>query len=181
MLENIQRIDFSILNFIRKHCTNKFLDFLMPKITHLADFGAVWMLFAGYMLFSKPDRNNGILLFLELAIGVCLASLILKPITKRSRPFWIKTEVVPIIKKTPSDYSFPSGHTLASFISATFITMTAPHLAIIAIPLAILISFSRLYLYVHFPSDVFFSMLLGIAIPLVSYSFLYTKLFGISP
>lgn len=64
----------------------------------------------------------------------------------------------------PSDHSFPSGHTLSSVIAATILTATDRHFAFAAIPLAALIAFSRLYLFVHYPSDVLASVILGIAI-----------------
>ena len=65
---------------------------------------------------------------------------------------------------TPTDYSFPSGHTLSSTIAATILTKTDRRFGYVAIPLAVLIALSRLYLYVHFPSDVFAAALLGLLI-----------------
>ena len=64
----------------------------------------------------------------------------------------------------PNDYSFPSGHTLASVIGATILTAADRRFGLIAIPLAILIAFSRLYLYVHIPSDILGAVILGLGI-----------------
>lgn len=78
-------------------------------------------------------------------------------------PCWIDTSV-PLLIANPTDYSFPSGHTLSSVISAVILAKTDRRFGYAAIPLAVLIAFSRLYLYVHFPSDVLASAVLGIII-----------------
>ena len=72
-----------------------------------------------------------------------------------------------VIIATPTDYSFPSGHTLSSTISATILTKTDRRLGYAAIPMAALLAFSRLYLFVHFPSDVLAGAVLGLVIGVV--------------
>ena len=69
----------------------------------------------------------------------------------------------------PTDYSFPSGHTLSSVIGATILTKTNRHFGYAAIPLAVLIAFSRLYLYVHFPSDILGAAVLGVVIGVLTF------------
>lgn len=81
----------------------------------------------------------------------------------RPRPCWLD-QSVPLLIAVPNDYSFPSGHTLASVIGATILTAADRRFGLIAIPLAILIAFSRLYLYVHFPSDILGAVILGLGI-----------------
>lgn len=83
-------------------------------------------------------------------------------IAARPRPCWL--ESVPLLIKNPTDYSFPSGHTLASVIGACVLTGANRRFGVFAIPLAVLIGLSRLYLYVHFPSDVLASAVLGLAL-----------------
>lgn len=83
----------------------------------------------------------------------------------RPRPCWIESNF-PLLVSNPTDYSFPSGHTLASTISVVIITYADKKFGIIAIILATLITFSRLYLFVHFPSDVFAAIILGVIIGL---------------
>ena len=92
--------------------------------------------------------------------------MILKPLIARLRPFTVNTAIELLIPP-PSDFSFPSGHTFASFASATAILKNNRRLGIPAIILAVLIAFSRLYLYVHYPTDVFFGLLLGILAGLI--------------
>ena len=114
------------------------------------------------MTISKKYRKYGIAMFAALAVGVLVGNVCLKNLIARSRPCWL--EQVPLLIANPSDYSFPSGHTLASVIGAFMLTAANRKFGAAAIPLAALIGFSRLYLYVHFPSDVLASVVLGTAI-----------------
>ena len=85
------------------------------------------------------------------------------------RPCWLDPET-PLLIAVPKDFSFPSGHTLSSAIGATVLTGTDRRFGWAAIPLAVLMAFSRLYLYVHFPSDVFAGAVLGVGIGLLAFS-----------
>lgn len=168
MLEMIQRIDWNILHWIQNVMQSEFMDFLMPKLTILGDAGILWILIAVVMLFSKKYRKNGLLMGIGLLTGVLIGNVLLKNLVARDRPCWIESEFQ-LLLKNPDDYSFPSGHTLASAIAATMLTMTNRKFGFVAIPLAVIIAFTRLYLYVHFPSDVFFAALLGIVIGVTVY------------
>ena len=98
-------------------------------------------------------------MFTALAAGVLVGNVCLKNLIARPRPCWL--ESVPLLIGNPTDYSFPSGHTLSSVIGAFMLTAANRRFGILAIPLAALIGFSRLYLYVHFPSDVLASVVIG--------------------
>lgn len=102
------------------------------------------------------------LLLVALALGVLTGNLTLKPLIARPRPCWVDESVRLLIPK-PTDYSFPSGHTLSSVIGATVLTKANAKFGLAAIPLAALIAFSRLYLYVHFLG----AAVLGVAIGLL--------------
>ena len=156
------RLDWTILHEIRAFLTCPLLDMLMPKITMLGNSGAVWILAAGGLLCTKKYRKYGIILLAGLAMGVLVGNVFLKHLIARPRPCWLD-QSVPLLIAVPNDYSFPSGHTLASVIGATILTAADRRFGIIAIPLAILIAFSRLYLYVHFPSDILGAVILGSA------------------
>lgn len=134
-------IDWSILHWVRDVLTCPFLDFLMPKLILLSNGGAVWL----------------------LAVGMLVGNVCLKNLIARPRPCWLDSSVRLLIAD-PTDYSFPSGHTLSSVIGATILTKTDRCFDYAAIPLAALIAFSRLYLYVHFPSDVLAAAVLGVMI-----------------
>ena len=139
------RLDWTILHEIRAFLTCPLLDMLMPKITMLGNSGAVWILAAGGLLCTKKYRKYGIILLAGLAMGVLVGNVFLKHLIARPRPCWLD-QSVPLLIAVPNDYSFPSGHTLASVIGATILTAADRRFGIIAIPLAILIAFSRLYL-----------------------------------
>ena len=160
MIAYIQNTDWTVLHFIRDTLQCGILDFIMPKITLLGNSGAIWILAAAVMAISKKYRKYGIAMIVALAAGVLIGNVFLKNFVARSRPFWL--ENVSLLIANPTDYSFPSGHTLSSVIGAYMLTSANRKLGIIAIPLAVLIGFSRLYLYVHFPFDVLASVVIGV-------------------
>lgn len=158
----LQTLDFKVLNYIQKlRCG--FLDFLMPKITALGNGGAVWILAAVVLIIKPNSRNIGSDIITGLLLGVLVCNIILKPLTRRRRPFHCKSDIKLLIKP-PTDYSFPSGHTLSSFIAAFILVMSGSALGIPAVVLASLIAFSRLYMYVHFPSDVIGAIVIAAAV-----------------
>lgn len=171
-MDAITNIDFSILNFIHTHFTSGFMDFLMPKITALGNGGAIWILASLALICTKKYRANGVVMLICLGIGALVGNIILKPLIARPRPCWIN-ETGSLLISIPRDYSFPSGHTLSSVIGAVSLTIANRKFGFVAIPLAALIAFSRLYLYVHFPSDILASIVIGLMIV-----FVFSKLFS---
>ena len=95
--------------------------------------------------------------------GLIIGNLILKNLVARERPCWIDSDILMLIS-IPEDYSFPSGHTLASTISTVILMQEDKKLGIPAVILAVLIAFSRMYLFVHFPTDILGGLLLGLVI-----------------
>lgn len=100
-------------------------------------------------------------------IGVLTGNLTLKPLIARPRPCWLDKSVQLLIDN-PTDYSFSSGHTLSSVIGTTVLTKANRKFGLAAIPLAALVAFSRLYLYVHFPTDILGAGVLGVGIGLLT-------------
>lgn len=162
MLELIQNADWMILNGIRDIFKCNVLDFIMPRITMLGNGDAIWLASAVGLMFSKKYRKYGFVMIRALAVGVLACNICLKPLIARPRPCWIENTILLI--GNPGDYSFPSGHTLSSVIGAFILTAANWKFGFIAVPMAVLIAFSRLYLYVHFPSDVLASVIIGILI-----------------
>lgn len=161
----ITQIDFYILNSIQgMRCG--FLDVVMPVITYLGSGGAIWLLASALLLFSKKSRKTGIALLLSLLIGLIISTVLLKGIVARERPFNIngaELDVNSILIGAPSGrFSFPSGHSVSSFSAASVLLSYNRKIGIPALILAVLIAFSRLYLYVHFPTDVLAGAVLGI-------------------
>lgn len=156
-------LDQTILYWIQDNLSCGLLDLLMPKLTLLGSGGAIWLLAAGGMLCTKKYRRQGVILLAGLAVGVLVGNVCLKNLIARPRPCWLDNSVK-LLVSSPTDYSFPSGHTLASTIGATVLTKTDRRFGWAAIPIAAIIAFSRLYLFVHFPSDILAGAVLGVAI-----------------
>ncbi len=156
-------LDGTILYWIHDALSCSLLDTLMPKLTLLGNGGAVWLLAAGGMLCTKKYRRQGVILLVGLAVGVLVGNVCLKNLIARPRPCWLDSSVQLLIS-SPTDYSFPSGHTLSSAIGATVLTKANHKFGWAAIPLAAVIAFSRLYLFVHYPSDILAGAALGVAI-----------------
>ena len=139
-----------------------FLDAVVPKLTMLGNAGIIWILAGVLLLCTKKYRRQGALVLIGLLVGLLVGNVALKHLVARSRPCWLDPSVQLLIA-TPTDYSFPSGHTLSSTIAATILTKTDRRFGYVAIPLAVLIAMSRLYLYVHWPTDVLGGILVGAA------------------
>lgn len=169
-MEIINKIDFFILDFIQDNLTSDFLDIIMPKVTLLGELGAIWIILSVVLIITKKYRKYGIFMLVGMLIGVIVGNLLLKNLVARERPF--SGSQITLLISPPSDYSFPSGHTLSSVIGASVMIAANRKFGFFAIPLAVLIAFSRLYLYVHFPTDVLFAALLGIIISI------FTVIFG---
>lgn len=156
-------IDFSILDFIQTHLRSAVGDVIMPLISKLGNGGAIWILLAIVLCCIPKYRKTGIILVAALITDVLLCNVILKPLVARPRPFLFNSDIKLLIPP-PTDFSFPSGHTAVSFTSAFTLLFSKNKLWIPSMILASLIGFSRLYLYVHYPTDVFVGVLLGLII-----------------
>lgn len=155
-------IEFGILYFLQSLHT-PWLDGLMKEITRLGDHGIFWIITGIVLLCFKRTRPMGLCVLLSLAVGFLMGNMVIKNLVARERPCWIDKSI-PLLVKNPRDYSFPSGHTLASFEGAVSIWLYNHRWGTAALILAALIGFSRLYLFVHFPTDVLGGMILGIII-----------------
>lgn len=154
-------IEIQMLDWIQKLHTPAG-DVLMPAISSLGNSGMIWIILTVVLLVIPKTRKTGVLLFAALVLDVILCNGIIKNVVARTRPYDVNTAVQLLIAK-PRDYSFPSGHTAASFASVTALYFAGDkRLWIPALVLAVLIAFSRLYLYVHFPTDVLGGVVLGV-------------------
>jgi len=163
-----ERFDLPILEWIAANLYCPFLDAVMPVITLLGDAGIFWIAVAALCLFFPKTRRMGLSMGASLIIGLLVCNVLLKPLVGRIRPYDYQLQnfgkEIQLLVAAQHDFSFPSGHTIASFEAATAILLHNKKLGIPAMVLAVLISFSRLYLYVHYPTDVITSVVLGIGI-----------------
>ena len=177
-----ESFDLPILDWIAGNLQCAFLDFIMPLITLLGDAGIFWIAMAVVMLFFPKYRKIGLSMGISLLIGLLLCNVTLKPLVGRIRPYDYQLEnfgvQIKLLIEAQHDFSFPSGHTIASFEAATALMIRNRKLGIPAMVLAVLIAFSRLYLYVHYPTDVLASVVLGIGIAFLG-CFLVDKGYGL--
>lgn len=161
-----ENFDLPILEWIAQNLRCAFLDFIMPIITMFGDAGIFWIAIAAVFLFIPKYRKIGLSMGAALLMGVLVCNVTMKPLIARIRPYDYQFEhygkTIALLVSTPHDFSFPSGHTLASFEAATALLIHNRKIGIPAMILAVLIAFSRLYLYVHYPTDVIFSVFMGI-------------------
>lgn len=161
------QFEFAILDAIQS-IRFGLLDKLMVAITTLGNEGYVWIAIGIVMLFFKRSRRAGIAVLMGLIFGLVVGNWGIKNIVARARPCAINTAIELIIPY-PSEYSFPSGHTLSSFVSATAVFLYNKKWGVAAFVLASLIAFSRLYLYVHFPTDILGGIVVGVILAHVAY------------
>lgn len=168
IFEKITAWDLSVLEWIRENLYCAFLDAVMPVITFLGDGGWFWIAAAVVMLFFKRTRKTALMTGAALIFGLLICNLILKPAVARIRPYEVMEGIKLLIEKQ-SDFSFPSGHTTASFEAATVFMLRDKRFGIPALVLACIIAFSRMYLYVHYPTDIIGGIVIGTLCGLLGY------------
>ena len=153
----IQQVEFAILDWIQTHLRCNVLDALFPVFTSLANHGEIWIALAVILLFWKRHRQTGLALGAGLLIDMVVCNLTLKPLIGRIRPFAVNT-AVELLVKAPHDASFPSA---VSFAAAGALWAMGNPLWKPATVVAALMAASRLYLYVHWPTDVLAGVAVG--------------------
>ena len=174
-------MDGDILLFIQEFIRNDILTPFMVVITRSADYGALWITLIIALIIIRKTRIPGHIMSFSLAIEAIIVNLLVKPIAARERPYDVIEELV-FIGKKQLDYSFPSGHTGAAFAVAgamLFIVIfglkgfsdnkTFRRLTVVTLIYAVLIALSRLYVGVHYPTDVLGGMAIGLLSALAGY------------
>lgn len=158
----------NILLWIQENARCDVFTWFFKVITSLGNAGAVWILISVLLMFFKKTRRAGITCATSLTVSFIINNLILKNLIARPRPYNAIPDLTALIPY-PHDFSFPSGHTAASFAVAVVIFVKMPRkYGIPALILAFLIAFSRIYLGVHYPTDVLFGMFTATTIAILS-------------
>ena len=161
MIEWITQIDTAVLYGIQNLFCSDFMNGFMIFWTKLGDGGFVWIALGIVLLLIPKTRRWGLLLLLSLALAALLGNGIIKPLVGRLRPCDVQTGIDLLIPH-PGKSSFPSGHTISAFASATALFLQNKKWGACALTAASLIGFSRLYFFVHYPTDVLTGAVLGI-------------------
>lgn len=156
----MRELEFAVLAFFQDHVRCGLLDTLVPLFTRLCDHGELWILLAAVLLLFRRTRRVGAAVALALVLDLVTCNWLLKPLIHRIRPYDVNTAVQLLVPRL-SDFSFPSGHTAASFAAAGALHQSKSRLWLPALVIAVLMGLSRLYLYVHWPSDVLGGALVG--------------------
>ena len=162
--------EFSILYGLQE-IHNPILDKIMLAITTLGDGGIFWIAIGVICLIFKKHRKMGLQLLLSMLGTFIIGNLIIKNLVARPRPCDIDAAVTLLLDR-PHGHSFPSGHTINSMVAAVALFLNNKKIGIPAVILATLIGFSRLYLFVHFPTDVLAGIIIAILVAIgVDYGF----------
>lgn len=147
---------------------------IVKFITMLGDDGLIWIVLGVCFLLFKKTRKSGFVMLISLAVGFVLNDFVLKVIISRPRPFAVNEDILAFIESVgydlPSGYSFPSGHAYSAFNCAVILMLFNKKNGYYALPLAILISLSRIFMCVHYPTDVLAGAVLGIITALIVYA-----------
>lgn len=169
-------MEFKFLDFLQ---TLHFpvMDKMMCFVSKIGNVGMIWILLAVVLFLFPKTRKSALILITALVVDVILCNGILKNLIGRIRPCDVNTAVMLLIPR-PSDFSFPSGHTAASFAAVTSLLLAREKMLWKpALLLAVLIAFSRMYLYVHYPTDILGGILVGVLSGWLGY-FIFNKFVG---
>ena len=164
MWNTLNAFEIHILDFIQESFKCGFLDVFMKTVTMFGEDGIFFIAMAVIMLFFPKTRKTGLMIGAALLMGFVVGNLTLKPLFARVRPYNFNTsfDINTLLVDTLSDRSFPSGHTLCMFEGCVVLFLTQrKYIGIPALVLCSLVALSRLYLYVHYPTDVLAGALLG--------------------
>lgn len=175
MMVALQNLDGGVLLAIQEMRT-EVLSWLAVVYTRLGNVGMIWIFLSLLMLSRKATRNAGWMALLAMAMGLLCTNVVLKHLVGRPRPWLTVAGLVPLIYETDPN-SFPSGHTCAAFAAGVIWAKELPHtwMRVLAVVLAVLMGLSRLYVGVHYPSDVLAGAMIGTTCALLTWRLVHMR------
>lgn len=160
MLETIQTLDSALLLQIQDTVRTGFLNALVVPISRAGDYGILWAASCGILMSRRKTRRGGALTLCGLSTEYVTCELILKPLIRRPRPYLTIQGLVCLVPPE-SSAGFPSGHAASGFACAYLLTRSYGKIGALAYIPATLIALSRVYVGVHYLTDVLAGMALG--------------------
>ena len=173
-------MELAILDFIQNIFRSPLMDRIMVLFTTLGNEGIIYYILLVLLLINKKTRKLGVVLGISMLLNHILSNMTLKPLFARVRPFDVNTAVEIIIHK-PSSFSFPSGHTAQAFTTAFAFYFSKSKYTKVMFIFACIMAFTRLYLYVHYPTDILGGIVCGLISGYIGYTlvnYLYNKFKG---
>ena len=176
-MDSILQFDHSVIFYVHEHLVYSFLTPIMAIISKITSNGALWILIALLLMIQKKYRVLGVAIIIALGFVFIIGDQGLKPNVARLRPF-VDFPEVPLVAPPPAatTYSFPSGHSFGSFAAATALYLGLSNICptkrfwgVIALIGACVVAFARVYLFVHYPTDVLTGLVLGIIVGCIAW------------
>lgn len=161
MLQLIQTVDINALYWIQQNMRVSFLNMPMIILNRIGDYGIIWLLIIAVMMIWPKYRRVGLTALIAITFSLLICNIIIKPLVHRARPFEVY-QYITVLINYPTDFSFPSGHASSSFSVALVLMHAYKKKGAGFLILATLIAFSRLYVGVHYPTDILGGILTGI-------------------
>ncbi|MBQ3222582.1 MAG: phosphatase PAP2 family protein [Clostridia bacterium] len=152
--------ELSILLWMQEHMRTDLMDGVLKFISALGNGGVFWIALSLLLMCFRKTRKAGFAAAVALALMQISGNMVIKPLVERARPCDIEQAVEMIVGR-PHGYSFPSGHTASSFAVVFALFYVRSRLWVPSFLLAAPIAFSRMYLFVHYPTDILGGILLG--------------------
>lgn len=164
MLTFLQQLDGNILLFLQENLRCTALSTILVPLTIFGGCGTMWIIISIILIFRPRTRKAGWMALLSMLICYIFNDMVLKMLVERPRPFLSIKELTTLVER-PTSYSFPSGHSCSSFAAmhTYWLALDIQWLKTLAAVLAVMMAFSRLYVGVHYPTDVLMGALVGFA------------------
>lgn len=161
MIETITNLDFSLLYLIQENLRSEWLDALCAFLSRAFQLGIPWLILGVVLFCFKKTRTAGVILVAAVALTFFFNEIAIKNAVGRERPCTIDPSIQLAIER-PTSYSFPSGHTASCFAAVGTLLFTFKKLGVPMLLFAAFMGFSRMYLFVHFPTDVLAGAAMGL-------------------